>query len=85
MNMLAEQYEWCWNFATRFRSECELCPHRKECTVYRKAKKLMDECSNCEYYNKEDDICMAMDCTPITDCTAPLPCEEKEESNEKNR
>ncbi len=45
----------------------------------------MTDCSNCEYYNKEEDICTAMDCTPLTDCTAPLPCEEKEESNEKSR
>lgn len=45
----------------------------------------MTECSNCEHYNEEEDVCMAIDCTPITDCTASLPCEEKEINNEKNQ
>lgn len=79
---MVEEYEWCWNLGAYSGQECELCPHRKECTRNKGIKNMVD-CSNCEYYNSEEDVCMAMDCTPITDCTEPLPCEEKEESNER--
>ena len=37
----------------------------------------MIEYADCEYYDADDDVCMAMDCTPLSDCTAPLPCEEE--------
>ena len=35
----------------------------------------MIECDNCEYFEKEEGYCMAINCTPLN-CDEPLPCEE---------
>lgn len=35
----------------------------------------MNECENCQYYNKEGDYCTAFICSPI-DCDTKLPCDD---------
>ena len=37
------------------------------------------ECIGCEWYDQEDDRCLAFECDGLN-CDKPLPCEEKEES-----
>lgn len=32
MLAISEQYEWCWNLGAYMGQECELCPHRNECS-----------------------------------------------------
>lgn len=33
MLTISEQYEWCWNLGAYMGQECELCPHRDECSA----------------------------------------------------
>lgn len=39
------------------------------------------DCTGCDYYDPEDDVCLALECYG-TDC-APLPCEREAENAEK--
>ena len=34
MLSMIEDYEWCWNLGAYTGQECELCPHRNECSGY---------------------------------------------------
>ena len=36
------------------------------------------ECSECKYYDDEDNYCVALDCN-ILNCDDPLPCETDED------
>lgn len=49
MLKMIEQYEWCYNFATYFGAECELCPHKAECDVYAERKQE-------DYKNRRSEI-----------------------------
>lgn len=41
-------------------------------------KMYQTECSECKYYDEEDDNCTALDCNTLN-CDDPLPCETDED------
>ena len=44
-----------------------------------------DDCKSCEFYDKEDNRCKAVECWPFMDCDEPLPCEEKKKDEASGR